>query len=137
VDHFLEKAALSLKKRKPTPPPELLDLLGAYHFPGNIRELEAMVFDAVSQHGARMLPMDVFKQYINTIPSLPDKSTAKRFSERKPTIMFSEKLPSIKETTRLLVSESLNRANGNINIAARLLGISHQALRKRLKKSNL
>ncbi len=137
VDHFLEKAALALDKRKPTPPPELLDLLGIYHFPGNIRELEAMVFDAVSRHGTRMLPMNVFKSYITTDPSSPDKSTAKRYPDSKPVIVFSEKLPSIKEATRLLVTEALNRANGNINIAARLLGLSHQALRKRLKRGSL
>ncbi|MGD8472205.1 MAG: sigma-54 dependent transcriptional regulator, partial [Desulfobacteraceae bacterium] len=48
VDHFLEKASKVLDKKKPTPPVELVTLLSTYHFPGNIRELESMIFDAVS-----------------------------------------------------------------------------------------
>ena len=40
LNHFLEKAAKMLGKKQPTPPKELITLLGAYHFPGNIRELE-------------------------------------------------------------------------------------------------
>ena len=36
----------------PTAPPELVPLLRNYLFPGNIRELRAMVYDAVSQHSA-------------------------------------------------------------------------------------
>ena len=50
ISHFLESAAEKLEKQTPTPPPELLTLLGTYHFPGNVRELEGMVLDAVSQH---------------------------------------------------------------------------------------
>jgi DNA-binding NtrC family response regulator len=38
LDHFLEKASLALGKSKPTPPPELLDLLTTLPFPGNINK---------------------------------------------------------------------------------------------------
>ncbi len=34
LGHFLEEAAQALRKRTPTPPPELLALLSAYEFPG-------------------------------------------------------------------------------------------------------
>jgi transcriptional regulator with PAS, ATPase and Fis domain len=36
IEHFLEEAARSLGKKKPTPPPELFTLLAAYGFPGRI-----------------------------------------------------------------------------------------------------
>jgi DNA-binding protein Fis len=49
-------------------------------------------------------------------------------------INFSEKLPSIKQATDLLVVEAMRRTGGNQSIAAGLLGISQQALSKRLKK---
>ena len=48
LDHFLSEAARALDKKKPTPPKELVQLLATYDFPGNIRELKAMVFNAVS-----------------------------------------------------------------------------------------
>ena len=60
LEHFLEKAAGSLRKKKPMPPDGLVELLACYHFPGNVRELEAMVHNAVSQASGE-LSLDVFK----------------------------------------------------------------------------
>ena len=48
IDHFLTKSAQELGKKEHTPPPELLQLLGMYDFHGNVRELESLIFDAVS-----------------------------------------------------------------------------------------
>jgi DNA-binding NtrC family response regulator len=60
LDHFLEKAAGSLGRDKPAPPPGLVELLASYHFPGNVRELEAMVYDAVRRTSGE-LSLDAFK----------------------------------------------------------------------------
>src|SRR6185369_3807376 len=48
LDHFLGLAAQGMGIEAPSYPKELLELLATYHFPGNIRELQAMVFDAVA-----------------------------------------------------------------------------------------
>ncbi|MDH3567306.1 MAG: sigma 54-interacting transcriptional regulator, partial [Desulfobacteraceae bacterium] len=58
VRHFLEKSADALKKKVPTPPKELYELLATYSFPGNVRELESMIHDAVSIHSAKILSLD-------------------------------------------------------------------------------
>lgn len=134
LNHFLEKAASALDKKKPTPPPELLDLLATYHFPGNVRELGGMVFDAVSQHGSGMLGMDVFKTHIAPSGLQSQENAGVPDSKTGRAVLFSDRLPSIKEVTLLLINEALKRSKGNISIAAGLLGISHQALRKRLKR---
>ena len=47
--------------------------------------------------------------------------------------VFGPNLPTIQETVRALINEALNRSNGNQNAAAKLLGISPQALSRRLK----
>ena len=135
VDHFLEQAALALGKKKPAFPPELLDLLSAYHFPGNVRELEAMVFDAMSRHGSGILSMIAFQEQIAPGSRPGARKVGGEKGERCAAMVFPDRLPSIKETTWLLVNEALKRSNGNISVAAGLLGVSHQALRKRLKKS--
>ncbi len=132
VDHFLEKAAQVLQKTKPTPPEELYTLLKNHPFRGNIRELEAVVFDAVSIHESRKLSLDVFKAHISQMADTESPDITAEASDK--TVLFgsSERLPTIKQATNLLITEAMNRANGNQTIAAQLLGISRTALNKRL-----
>jgi DNA-binding NtrC family response regulator len=136
LDHFLGKAANSLGKKKPTPPDELLKLLAAYRFPGNVRELESMVYNAVSIHTAGKLSMDAFKaEVFNTQPSMAGDPGGS-IDAADGTTVFSDPLPTIKQVERLLVDEALRRSGGNQAIAATMLGITRQALNKRLKKAN-
>ncbi len=132
VEHFLDEASRSLNKKKPTPPKELFTLLGTYDFPGNVRELRAMVFDAVSRHTSKMLSLEVFKFHIKG--GGKKSPSAKRESEDNTIIPFPEKLPTIKQATELLVAEAMKRSSDNQSVAAQLLGISQPALSKRLKK---
>lgn len=136
LDHFLEKAAKTLGKKKPTPPNELITLLGAYHFPGNIRELESIIFDAISKHVSGKLSMEVFKSYISEQqPALKPDSKGLPLDDSAP-ISFSEKLPTLKQAELLLIAEALKRSGGNQAIAAMHLGISRQALNRRLRQSD-
>jgi len=61
--------------------------------------------------------------------------TASPFSEKNQ-IAFSAKLPTLKQAEHLLIEEALRRSNGNQSIAALSLGISRQALNKRLHKAD-
>ena len=135
VEHFLEKASKTLDKKKPTPPVELITLLSTYHFPGNIRELESMIFDAVSSHTSGKLSMDLFKTHISKKHPISPADPADSPPEKGTLISFSHQLPTLKQIEQLLIDEALKRSNGNQSIAALSLGISRQALNKRLKKS--
>lgn len=135
VDHFFDEAAARLNKKRPAFPKELISLLGTYDFPGNVRELKNMVFDAVSAHKNRTLSMDSFKDYLRLRrPNLEEE--VKRRPETKTPFADLLKLPSIREAGYLLVLEALNRANGNQSIAAEMLGITRQALNWRLKQAD-
>lgn len=133
VGHFLERASIMLGKKKPTPPKELLTLLSTYHFPGNIRELQSVVLDAVSSHKFGKLSLDAFKSYLRQ--RHPASATDSKPLPQKESVLisFSERLPTLKQAEQLLISEAMRRSNGNQAIAASLLGITRQALNKRLK----
>jgi len=135
LNHFLEKAAKILDKKKPTPPKELITLLGAYYFPGNIRELESLIFDAVSKHTTGKISTKVFKTYISQ--KHPTFSTdSKELPPKKTSLLsFSEQLPTLKQAEQLLISEAMKRSDGNQAIAAMHLGISRQALNRRLRQT--
>ena len=128
VDHFLKMAAQELEKDAPTPPKELMNLLNTYDFPGNIRELKAMVFDAVSRHKSGVLSLSTFKDHI-----FGAKTENKPQVSDDQLITFSDKLPTLRHANALLIEEAMKRANGVQSVAAGLLGITQQALSKRLK----
>ncbi|MCB0750497.1 MAG: sigma-54-dependent Fis family transcriptional regulator, partial [Ignavibacteriae bacterium] len=50
ISHFLNTASSALNKKRPASPKELYTSLTNYSFPGNVRELEGIIFDAVSRH---------------------------------------------------------------------------------------
>jgi DNA-binding NtrC family response regulator len=131
LDHLLTEAAREMDKKKPTPPSELPLLLSNYPFPGNVRELRAMVFNAVSMHRGRTLSMESFKKSMGIFRK--DPVSEDDFQER-PLLTFHERLPTLREAADLLVREAIARTRGNQSMAARLLGITQPALSSRLKK---
>lgn len=132
LDHFLAEACQELGKKVPTYSKELLTLLANYSFPGNLRELRAMVYDAVSAHSSKMLSMKAFIQAMGGSGEEPQEAGAEQSTEHNP-FTLCEALPSLGEAIDLLLSESMRRSENNQTMAARMLGISQPALSKRLK----
>lgn len=132
LNHFLKTAAETLNKKVPTPPKELYTYLSNHSFPGNIRELEGLVFDAVSRHQSGVLSLNVFREKIslqeNPTNTVSEEATGVEL------ITFPENLPTLQEAEFILIAEALKRAKGNQRIAAELLGISRTALNNRLKR---
>lgn len=133
VDHFLGKASEKFQKKKPTPPKELIPLLQSYDFPGNVRELQSMVLNAVSAHKAKMLSLDTFRAVIRREEALEKHDLDRPAKKPLGLVTFSQRLPSLREASRILIEEAMRRSGNNQAVAARMLGISRQALNNRLK----
>ena len=131
LNHFLEEAASTMKKSRPTVPPELITLLNTYHFPGNIREFKAMVFDAVARHLSGILSMQSFKEIIEQERSI-SKTMASSGDVHIELLSLFDRFPTLKEAEEYLINEAMEQSQNNQSIAASLLGISRQALNKRL-----
>ena len=135
VSYFIDEAAESLGKSIPAPPPELFSLLVNHRFPGNIRELQGMVLDAVSRHKGGSLSIQSFQEKINyksSDSSGNGESAENVFADGLSTL---PQLPSLKATEQLMIDEALKRANGNQTVAAKILGMSRQALHNRLARA--
>jgi len=134
TDFFIEEAAKETGKSKVTFPQVLYMLLAAYPFPGNIRELKGMIYDAVSRHKSGILSMTVFRERIqknNSETSVHKLDIPENSGEK---VFFSDPLPTIKEVEKKLVEAALERANNNQTIAAQMLGLTRSALNKRLNR---
>lgn len=134
LNRFLDASAAELGKKPPTAPRQLATLLATYHFPGNVRELKAMVHEAVTQHTHGVLSMDVFRKHIQAFGDDAAEPTSSVRTDNN-NLTFPEQLPTIKDITEQLIAEAMLRAEGNQSIAAAILGISRQALNKRLRQS--
>jgi DNA-binding NtrC family response regulator len=132
LDHFMDEACRELGRKRPTHTRELLTLLANYSFPGNLRELKSMVYDAVSAHTSKMLSMNSFIQAMGVREETSPEAGAELSGEYNP-FAACEELPSLGKAIDLLLSETMKRSDNNQTIAARMLGISQPALSKRLK----
>jgi len=128
VHHFLEEASQKLKKKKLAVPLELFPLLETYDFPGNIRELRSMIFDAVSKQTEKMLSLKPIREAIGRDAQLLSRE------QQQELLIFQDRLPTLAQANELLINEALKRAKGVKSTAAMLLGISPQALGKRLDR---
>jgi DNA-binding NtrC family response regulator len=110
--------------------------LEGYPFPGNVRELESLVHDAVA--GAKGLEPDIgaLRARIGAIDAAdaegasldamnPGRSLARELAEGR--------VPRLDEAEREIVRLAVGKAEGNLSRAAVMLGISRQTLYKKLK----
>jgi DNA-binding NtrC family response regulator len=102
--------------------PAAMQILTNYHWPGNVRELQNIVERACALAKGNVLePGDIHldlrpqKAANGAAGFLPDGMTLEQWEDE-------------------MVQEALRRANGNKSQAARLLGLSRNALRYRLSK---
>jgi DNA-binding NtrC family response regulator len=128
LSYFQDEAVEKLGKKKLAIPPELIPLLETYDFPGNIRELRAMVFDAVSKQTEKIISTKPFRDAMGRDTQVMTKE------ETGELITFKDRLPTLSQASDLLIAEAMKRAKNVQSTAAMLLGITPQALGKRLSR---
>ena len=126
ADFFLERFAREAGKNLAGITPAAMKVLADFHWPGNVRELENIIERAVVMaNGERV---DVGDIQLDTAPA---RSTAAEDGTAAPFLPAGMTLEQHEDE---LIREALRRAGGNKSQAARLLGVSRNALRYRLSK---
>ena len=124
AQHFLERYARELRKSIAGFSTRALELLKAHTFPGNIRELNNMVERAAIVGTAALIDAEDL-EIERIAPDLP--------TQPAPTPEESENL-DLEANEERLIRKALHRCNGNKVHASRLLGISRDALRRRMAR---
>lgn len=126
VNHFLARFAAESEKETEGITPAALDALMEYHWPGNIRQLENCIERSVALSASRMIDeKDVHLDTRQNKPAVVSSSS---------TMQFLPEGMTLEQWEDNMIREALRRANGNKSQAARLLGLSRNALRYRLGK---
>jgi len=122
VNLFIERFARAAGKSIGGISPDALAALTAFHWPGNVRELENIIERGVAlSNGGVLQVSDIHLDASRT--KAPGDSHA----------LLPEGM-TLEQWEDEMIREALRRANGNKSQAARLLGLSRNALRYRLSK---
>ena len=154
VEYFIERYARKFRKNVTGITADTRKLLLRHDWPGNVRELKnaierAMILEDEQQLRPDYLPFAVGREASqftafevtamgSTMGSGPGSATATLPNGRTlPKLSIPSGGTSLEEVERALVELALQQANGNQTHAAKLLDISRDALRYKLKKFGL
>ncbi len=126
VNHFLARFAADNEKQIHSITPAALHVLMAYHWPGNVRQLENSVERAVALSSGPVI--DTKDIHLDTAHG-KNNVTGSAVQDQ-----FLPEGMTLEQWEDNMIKEALRRANGNKSQAARLLGLSRNALRYRLGK---
>jgi transcriptional regulator with PAS, ATPase and Fis domain len=119
--HFLAKHAALMGKDVRELAPDALDLLRAYDFPGNVRELENIIERGVAlATGGRIEPAH--------LPADLRELTIRTFRKK------AGRIPTLEQQEQDYIAWVLQEAGGNQTLAAQLLGIDRVSLWRKLKR---
>lgn len=139
VNYFLDKHCAALKKERMSISKAALELMQAYHWPGNIRELENIIRRAIVLCKGNFITEDLIIEELKPaeITSFQSSKNSLRVSSWKDYIAkyggnLYDKVMS--ETEEMLLEQVMRETGGNQVQAAKILGISRFTLRDRLEK---
>lgn len=119
VDHLLRRACEANSCPVPEVTPEALEFLASLPYPGNIRELKNLVEGTLLVTPGDMLDADDFRARHTSTPTVH---------------VGNPFMPTIGDNERSLIEKAVAESHGNLSRAAALLGITRQALYRRLDK---
>jgi two-component system response regulator AtoC len=125
MQHFLSKFSFEFKKEILQPTPEIVGQLSAYHWPGNIRELENVVRRAVI--------LGDFHAVVQELQQQSQRETAKPFVSPGFSLRKVARAAS-KKAEREIIERTLERTHWNRKKAARELQISYKSLLCKIKE---
>jgi DNA-binding NtrC family response regulator len=138
VNHFMNKASKELNRTGPEITRRMLSRLKSYDYPGNIRELESILYNAVSLSPIGEFEKGILKaisddkiDFDNT--SLNDNDIPE---SRAPAISYKGEIPTLQEAEDFLIREAMRKTGHNQTMASQILGISQSTLSRRFSKNN-
>ena len=121
IDRFASESAEALERERAKIPSGAESIFMGYSFPGNVRELQAIVYDVISRTPSGEITRADFLRH----PALSDLAAEHQAQGR---FSYSGPIPKLSEVEDYLFREAMEKADGNQSAAARMLGVSQSTL---------
>ena len=143
IDHFLKRFNRELGKQVQGLSPSALNLMMRYGWPGNIRELQSVLRQALLQSTGPVLIAEFLPQDLRSVggrgePATPpgggsDGELDRYIRERLDADTGNLYAEAIEYLERLLIRRVLNATGGNQSRASEILGIARGSLRNKIR----
>ncbi len=133
ADHIVARLADEYQTGTVTLTPDAYEALGAYPFPGNVRELENVLERALTLVDGNRISADDLQLAPLSGGATPG-AAPREVRESSPATPAASIDDQIEDSQRRLLTESLERNRWNRTASAQELGLTYRQLRYRLKK---
>ena len=147
INHFLKKYKLDITKKIPTVSSYALEALVRYSWPGNVRQLENEIYRAMVSTRTDTVQIENLAPEIQkfreghvegdnrfTLARENQESAPPAVSPPMAQPLSPPKGATFNEIEKQAFLEALNRTNGNVPQAAKVLGISRATFYRKIKK---
>lgn len=128
--HFIEGYAAQCNRTAPTLSPDAVAFLQSQSFPGNVRQLRNLVERTLLISTSSRLTTEDFRTAIALGSEQPEGTPATSETASAPPV-------NLEASEKAAIAAALRKVDGNVTHAAALLGITRQALYRKIKKHNL
>ena len=137
AEHFLRRFVRELGKDIQGITPEAAEVLARYPWPGNIRELQSVLKQALVQAGGPMLLPEFLPAWLTQdkreTPAREDSALEQYVDEQLELGADGLHGETMRKVERLLLTRVLQRTGGNQLQAAKILGITRGSLRNKIR----
>jgi two-component system nitrogen regulation response regulator GlnG len=145
IDHFLARANHELGKNVRGVSPEVVDILERYAWPGNVREVQSVIRQAVLQSTGPVLFAEFLPETVgpaagsdrrNAVPAPADywDNLVARLMQTNQDNLYDQ---ALRQMETEVISRVLHQTGGNQVEAAKILGITRTTLRTKIRNSGI
>lgn len=132
AEHFIQLYATRLGRPVPRLAPETLDLLRSYPWPGNIRELENTLHNAVLLNSDSVLTPESLRLTSTVTVQHPPEQERDELSQFMRRQLLNHSGALYDRLLRAMIQTAMSHSDNNQSQAASLLGVSRHTLRTHL-----
>jgi DNA-binding NtrC family response regulator len=134
IEHLINEISGKIGTGKPQITTPAMMLMTGYDYPGNVRELEGLLYDLVADTRSGLIEEKTVVEQFRKKGLKLNREGGELNTDDSLEVRFRGPFPSIREINDHMIKLALEEAEGNISKAAAMLGINRQTIYRHLSE---